>query len=190
MTPYIGFAGPKTAGKTTAARLLINKLRNDNITVAKFSLASPIRDMLATLLSRCLEEEEIEKYMHDQEYKEQPIPGLGVSYRRLATTLGTEWGRELIREDLWIKLAELSNAKMNTDVYICDDIRFIEERDFIKKNNGVVIYIQPVGFSGSTQAEHPSEQFNISLADIVITNKKRSPLELEEELLSVLKLKE
>ena len=71
MTPYIGFAGPKTAGKTTAARLLINKLRNDNITVAKFSLASPIRDMLATLLSRCLEEEEIEKYMHDQEYKEQ-----------------------------------------------------------------------------------------------------------------------
>lgn len=47
-------------------------------------------------------EEEFWEIAEDRVKKEQPIPQLGgKSFRRLAQTLGTEWGRNCVGDSIW-----------------------------------------------------------------------------------------
>ena len=68
--------------------------------------------MLEALLTECGLD-----YAHCFEpgLKEQPIPGLQRSYRELAQTLGTEWGRQLQGEDFWLRCAGLCTGLQHED---------------------------------------------------------------------------
>jgi len=60
------------------------------------------------------------------EAKEEPIALFGNKrYRQLAQTLGTEWGRKLIDDDLWVNLA-LNDVRRQVPLVI-DDVRFPNE---------------------------------------------------------------
>jgi len=71
------------------------------------------------------------------EYKEDVIEGIGKSPRQLMQTLGTEWGRQLIGEDVWVNIMrnriqreadELERKKdYNGLVVIIPDVRFDNE---------------------------------------------------------------
>ena len=127
----IGIAGPARSGKDTVAEIL----RADRwITLA---FADPLRRMLAAGFGA-------EALQQD---KEAPIPWVDRSYRELIQTLGTEWGRGLIREDLWIRLAERRIADMHQvsggelDVAITD-VRFENEAAWIRRSRGQVWHLR------------------------------------------------
>lgn len=64
--------------------------------------------------------------------------------RRLLQIEGTEQGRNLINEDIWINyfnnwITIFKNRGI--DNFICTDVRFKNEVEYIRKNGGILIYI-------------------------------------------------
>ncbi|MHC2250049.1 nucleoside/nucleotide kinase family protein [Bradyrhizobium elkanii] len=134
----VGLAGFAQSGKTTAALYLEKKYG-----IRRKHIAEPLRAMLAVLLqANGMSSAEITEYLEGGK-KEQVIPCLGVTSRYAQITIGTEWGRELISQDLWANtwgrgIAE-GESVMN------DSVRFPNEAAAIRKLGGVVIMIKRPG---------------------------------------------
>lgn len=103
-----------------------------------------------------------------------------VKDRKLLQWIGTDWGRETIRESLWIDLwksrAEMIKTKDPTVTLVSDDTRYDNEAEMIHSMGGVVIEITR---SDSTQhavggegiKNHKSESgISPHLIDYRITN--------------------
>jgi len=130
----VAFTGFKGSGKTTAAQHLkiAHKFKPINF-------KDPFIDMLRTL---GLTDDEIDGPM-----KELPSDTLcGATPRHAMQTLGVEWGRNLIHDDIWVRtwqrrVAEASIAGLNI---VTDDCRFRDEAQQINIFGGHVIKIQRV----------------------------------------------
>jgi hypothetical protein len=148
----VGIAGPARSGKDTLATMLILEAGEG----AHMSFASPIREFIANLLNVPLEA------LQDGPYKEEPLPELGgKSPRQLMQTLGTEWGREMVDPDLWIKVAEwklkaLQESMFPPKVVVFSDVRFENEAEMIRRLGGVIVHIRRPGVR--TVAAHVSEK--------------------------------
>ena len=158
----IGLTGPAGAGKDTVADML-----QSIHLMPRISFADPLYRALSAMLDIPV------STLRKRETKELPIEGLGVSPRFLLQTLGTEWAREVVAKDWWVKIAKLHIDKMappgfNRPVVITD-VRFQNEVDFVRAEGGVIVAIyrkaaQPV-------AKHASENPDIwSQADWEINN--------------------
>jgi hypothetical protein len=128
----IGFSGPAGAGKSTAAKHLVD---NCGFTLVKF--AGPLKAMLRAIIPGDDVNEWIEGSL-----KETVHPVLGQTPRHAMQTLGTEWGRNCMGQDFWVKLARESILSAGDDVVI-DDVRFQNEVDLIRSLGGKVIQIKP-----------------------------------------------
>lgn len=98
--------------------------------------------MLQVLLEHCLlPEEDVKRYF--QQSKEESIPLLNVSYRHLARTLGTEWGRQLVGETIWLDIMENKiKACASWPGGICiDDLRFPNELEMLQRNEFKIIQV-------------------------------------------------
>jgi hypothetical protein len=133
----IGFCGYAGAGKDTAAAA-IKRAANVSGVAQRFSFADPMRAMLAALgVSH--------EHMTDRALKEQPVPGLGRSYRQLAQTLGTEWGRVCHGEDFWVKALAARIDRSPCDLALIPDVRFPNEAAWLKSIGGVLIRVNRPG---------------------------------------------
>lgn len=118
------------SGKSTVAKIL-----RDTHGFHIVSFASPMKSMLALLLDTYgIREERLHYYATVA--KEEPIPEIGKSYRDLLRTLGTEWGREQVDPDLWVRAA-LRRAE-DTDLLVIDDVRMPNEYEAIMAVGGQV----------------------------------------------------
>lgn len=126
--PLIGIAGRGRAGKDTVANFIIAAIGG-----YRYSFADPIRAMLAPLGVDMSDP-------YWQARKEEPIPALGVSPRRMMQTLGTEWGRQLINPDLWLVMAH-QRLLRNGPGMVISDVRFENEAAWIRKHGGRIIHV-------------------------------------------------
>jgi len=121
---YIGVSGPARSGKDTFAEYLQDALydQRPHLGIAYAPLAWPIKEMVNSLLGICGA-----KPLRELQ-KEEVIPELGVSPRRLMQTLGTDWGREVLGDDVWLNIARSQIERYNDiDIAIIPDIRFENE---------------------------------------------------------------
>lgn len=149
----IGLTGLAGAGKDTVRQILENQHGFIGL-----GFADPIRNMLRTLLS---DNGISEAWMDDRELKEHPIPTLGKSYRELAQTLGTEWGRVVLGHDFWLRIAaaymlDVSGTTFGPLRFVIGDVRFQNEADWVRQRGGVIWHISRPGLSGVR--DHISEQ--------------------------------
>jgi hypothetical protein len=136
----VGLSGFAQSGKTTAALYLEKKYG-----IRRKHIAEPLRAMLAVLLTaNGMKADEITRYL-EGDLKEQVIPCLGVTSRYAQITIGTEWGRELISQDLWANTWERSIA--DGEWVMNDSVRFPNEAAAIRRRGGVVIMIKRPGTS-------------------------------------------
>lgn len=144
--PVVAFTGPLTCGKTTAAKVL----EREGFTRIRF--AGPLKAMLLAL---GLTREQV-----DGDLKETPSDLLcGKTPRFAMQRLGTEWGRELIGDDLWLRAFKHQVDTLPADVpVVVDDARFPNEFELIRRMGGKVVYIDR---DGCTTGEHASEQFDL-----------------------------
>lgn len=118
----------KRNGKSTIAEHLVSQYG-----YTKIALVDKLRDMLILLLDGYgVPASEIHRYINID--KEEIIPEVGASYRRLATTLGTEWGRDTINKNLWTNLTiyRIKKALEDGKHVVIDDLRFVSEFERLK----------------------------------------------------------
>lgn len=141
----IGLTGLAGSGKSTAAMHLVERHGFQRV-----RFAGPLKAMLAAL--GCTPAE------IDGDRKEMPCELLGGKTPRWAMqTLGTEWGRNLIASDLWIRAWQHAVAQVPAGVpIVVDDCRFANEAAAIQAAGGSIIRIVRPG-AGAGAAGHSSE---------------------------------
>jgi hypothetical protein len=161
----IGLCGAAGAGKNTVADMLFD------MGYTNFGFADPVYRAVAAVLGVS------EDSLRDRSTKERPIEWLGKSPRELLQTLGTEWGRDTIRDDIWIAIAMRQAAKIleyqkgNGGVCLTD-VRFANEAEAIKAAGGVVWMVTRSAACLSPEAAMHSSEAGIPghLIDDVIAN--------------------
>ena len=146
----IGLTGHKGSGKSSLAGYL-----SQDYDYEIFSFAEPIKNMLAGLYHDLgVDPDAIEEKLYGKS-KETPCPWLGGKTPRYAVqTLGTEWGRSLIWEDLWSQRLHTFIEFSEPDAKIViDDVRLPREMEIINNLDGMVVRVNRPGLVlGDTHA--------------------------------------
>ena len=141
----IGLAGYAQSGKDTVAKVLINKF---NFT--KIAFAEMIRESLIRLNPLVKDGVSLASLVGevgwDEAKQEEEV-------RRLLQVFGTEVGRSLLGDNVWVDLA-LKGMKPNVN-YVFTDVRFESEAEAIKKLGGEIWRVSREGV-GSVNG-HSSE---------------------------------
>lgn len=121
------------------------------------SFASPLLEMVETfLMHHGLNIEDIEHYCY--EAKETPIPGIGKSYRHLARTLGTEWGRNLVKETTWLDAFEQKFDRYSSKhPIVVDDMRFRNEAALLMSKKFLLVHVHRENNRSSLNDTHQSD---------------------------------
>lgn len=141
------------SGKSTAAHHLCLHYGYSVV-----SFASPLKSMIHTLLCEAgMSFEEATGHIWG-DLKETPIETLeGYSARYLMQTIGTEWGRETVYQNIWVDVAlgQINRILDTGGRVVIDDMRFENEVEMVQRNAGYTINIVRPG-TGVTEA-HSSE---------------------------------
>jgi hypothetical protein len=137
--PMIGLTGPAGAGKSQA----VAQYLEDEYSYTSMAFADPILHMIGELFSYA---GIAQAWATERELKEFPTE-LGFSYRHLAQTLGTEWGRNILGADLWLRTAEAAIRAHGLvgEPLVFADVRFANESAWIRARGGVVVRVQRPG---------------------------------------------
>jgi len=130
----IGLCSPAMfSGKTTAANYLCMQHG-----FTKLSFATTLKKMTETFLHQLgMSALEIADRTRGTR-KEQVIPEIGVSARRIMQSLGTEWGRQCIKDSLWVDITLHQAVRLMAlgHSVVVDDLRFPNEHDAIHAAGG------------------------------------------------------
>ena len=127
-TTLIALTGPAGAGKDAFAWRLVSTYG-----FARFAFADPVREAALTVMRAA----DIDHaYLTERHLKEQPLPGLGFSARRLLQVLGTECGRSL-DHDIWVRIMRLRlglhTAQPVHDRIVVTDVRYPNEARAVRE---------------------------------------------------------
>jgi len=173
----IALCGLAQSGKSTVAKWLEQEHGFERV-----RFADPLKAMIRTLLefspyAHKLDSSvgitEIDRWMEGDK-KEKMLRILqGKSVRYAMQTLGTEWAREIMGQDIWVDIFSaraVSLLKAGKNV-VCEDLRFPNEEETILKHRGFIYRIERPG--AGTPSEHVSETFtpkHLAVIDNVGTN--------------------
>ncbi len=156
----IGITGRAGAGKDTVANLLV-----EHHGFHRLAIADKIKDGCAAMFG-------IDRGLFDdRDKKEVVIDWLGKSPRQLAQLAGTEFGRAMIGNDVWLRVA--GHGLVDGVRYVMSDVRFENEADFIRANGGVVLHLVRPGTDAGTASTHSSEAgVAVKAGDLLVRNEK------------------
>lgn len=152
----IGIVGIAGSGKTLVAKHLVER---HGYTRMRF--ADPLKRMLRDGLG--LSDEEV-----DGDLKMTPNPVFsGKTPRYLMQTLGTEWGRKRVSNDIWVNIWK-RDAALAGPLVVVDDVRFPNEADAIRSLGGVIWRVYRPGL---VTGAHWSERAQAEITeDTLISN--------------------
>lgn len=140
---FLGIHGRKRVGKDTLSRLLV--LQHG---FAQVAFADPIREMLNSL--------GVPRYYTEE--KNVAIPGLGKTYTELCQTLGTDWGRLMVSDTIWIDIAKARAREAFVGSccgVVFSDVRYANEAEAVRSLGGKIIFLE--GSRGISVNDHTSE---------------------------------
>lgn len=151
----LAFSGKAHSGKDTLAKHIIQS----NPVLEPYSFADPIKDVCDMLFGWDMRHRE-------GELKEVVDPRIGVSPRHAYQTLGTEWGRNLINPNIWLKIADdhLNRILNSGKIMVLSDLRFINEVEWVMNNGGRIVSVTRPGYDGIGD-EHESEKYIDQIRD-------------------------
>lgn len=148
----IGLTGRAGCGKNTAAALLIDTA---GVNALALAFADPMRNMLQALMGAAGYHNP-QARLEERCLKEIVLEPFGCSPRRLMQTLGTEWGRQMIKPTLWVDLMRqrLERERHQWELILITDVRFDDEAQLIHTLGGEVWQIER---AADVVAAHSSE---------------------------------
>lgn len=158
----IGLTGRARSGKSTAAEHLVGTYLLEH-----YAFADPLRDGLMAIFN-------LDPTDFEGDRKEQPLAWLDRSPRQLMQSMGTEWARNTVHPDVWVKLGEQNLDYMSKALgavlgFVISDVRFENEAELIRRRGGTVIHISRSDAQGVNP--HISEAgIAVSQADLILRN--------------------
>ena len=148
----IGLCGPAGAGKNTVAEFLTD---SDGCTLVQMAFADPLYECVSTITGLPVAR------LKDRVVKEAVIPHLGKSPRQMLQSMGTEWGRGMVHDEIWIRIA-MEQASQHITVgrgVVITDVRFDNEAQAIIDAGGEVWRVTRPGWRclAEEAAAHQSE---------------------------------
>ena len=129
MKNIIGLYSPAAqSGKSTVAKFLAQECGYEVV-----PFAQTLKEMLIPML-KVLGYSDDEAYRLVRVDKQVVVPGAEVSVRHMLRTLGTEWGRQCIHPDIWLRCWQESIKPY--DLVVVDDVRFPNEADLVRNLGG------------------------------------------------------
>lgn len=178
--PILGIHGLIGSGKDTLADFITGWYK----TYTKHSFADPIRKACMLLFGFT------EQQMHDRILKERDDAYWGFSPRQAMQRLGTDYGRDLMRKDIWLLHAKrvIQQNYANGMKTILSDVRFENEAQLVRDHGGIIIHLrlpppvpldpERVGIQWVQPKPHESEQgIEVRAGDLIILNDKSRGLE-------------
>lgn len=185
----LGITGQARFGKDTLADFVRDFYKEysfnkpTHIHVHKFGLADALKKGAEGIFK--LEREELYGDMKDIEHQ-----FWGMTPREILQKLGTECIRNVFGQDFWIRRAELEMLTQFAHLYIIPDIRFINEAEWVRASNGLVVHIIKgpsinKSMLSDKDKKHKSENvLEIYKEDLTIENNKTfTELRLKVEIL-------
>jgi hypothetical protein len=169
----IGLTGKAGVGKSTIAYILA---REYGYVCVPF--AEPLKDMLRAI-----------GLTHDELYgdkKEVVNADYGVTPRHMMQTLGTEWGRNLIGQDVWVEAWKRSLYRRYSNANIVvDDVRFLNEVAAVRALGGKVVNLNGSPPLNDITNRHASESQDLPF-DLVVYREDLTPKQLTTHVLACL----
>jgi hypothetical protein len=125
----VGFAG---SGKGTVSDILVGQ------GFKKMAFADPVKDAVSAIFgwNRSLLEGDTKE---SRDFRETYDPFWDATPRKMLQLMGTEAGRNVFRDDIWIRSMEARMSQYK-DVVIAD-VRFSNEIQFIKSKGGFIVCV-------------------------------------------------
>lgn len=170
MKKLIGFTGYARSGKDTAAGFLCSELGYSRV-----AFADALREM--ALAVDCYVDMRPDFAVGEPKPRRlsELVDELGwesakkfPDVRRLLQRLGTEAGREILGDTVWIDLAVGKAAKITGPVVV-SDVRFPNEVDAIHANGGIVVRVERPGCEPALGHVSDAGQGELDV-DVTITN--------------------
>jgi hypothetical protein len=163
----LGLTGPAGCGKSTIASVF------QYCAWDRFAFADPLkRTLMGFFITNGHTQDNALALVTTQEGKLSRPPCLmGRTVREALQSLGTQWGRQCIAHNLWVKLMVQRIQATICDVVV-DDVRFDDEAQALRDLGGkiVLLHRQGEGLTGPS-AQHESERgIAPHLIDARITN--------------------
>jgi hypothetical protein len=147
----IGISGKRGVGKDTVAEILTREYG-----FKRLSFADPMKEV-ANMLFGFTEEQ----LWGPSEKREAIDPYWGFSPRRALQTMGTEWGRNCLDKDVWVKIGLQRAGRMIANGargVVIPDVRFPNEANLIKQHKGYLLRIERPAVAHDDEASrHESE---------------------------------
>lgn len=176
MTNIVGLTGLKGSGKDTAAKAL--KAGG----YEEVKMAAGLKGMIRSFLYyQGVDSLEVER-MIEGDLKEIPTEYLGgKTPREFMQLMGTEFGRDLIHEDLWVNAWKRRVAKV--DKVITTDIRFPNEAQALADAGGKLYRIER-DTDVNVYSLHESEKYIPTLPVAAIIDNHGTVDELHQEMIT------
>jgi len=149
----LGITGRAKSGKDVASAELIKGGWK------RVKMADPLKDMLRCFYKLAgLDEKTIERKI-EGDLKEEPCEILcGKTPRFAMQTLGTEWGREIIGNDVWANIGanKAQQELKNGFNVVVDDVRFDNEAAALRELGGTICQVNREG--SGIKGNHSSEK--------------------------------
>ena len=172
----IGLYGRQGVGKSYIAHHISTQSLVKTSAVRSF--ATPVKHMASV----------IEAFMTLHLDKNEPCPEFGFSKRQLYQVIGTEVGRHL-NPDVWLMAMQKQHAvlKNRCKYLLIDDVRFDNEANWIRENDGVLVKIEsPLGVTD----KHASEvDWKLWEPDMVYYNHRDSDESIDGFVESIMAIK-
>lgn len=145
MNHLIGLSGYAQSGKDTAAAVL------REVGYERIAFADILRSAVYALNPLMPNGERVQDVIDEMGWDEAKVNFTEI--RTLLQKMGTEVGRNLLGENIWVDaaLAGLDNSRK----YVITDCRFPNEANAIRERGGIVIRIARAGVTKAN--DHPSE---------------------------------
>lgn len=122
----IGIMGRAGVGKDTFATVLIQRAHNRNVHLQRKAFAAKLKQMLSVISD-------------GQVPDKNKVHWTGKTGRELMQTLGTDWGRNMVEDDIWINA--LMREYSENQNWVVTDLRFPNECAAVKEKGGIIIKV-------------------------------------------------
>lgn len=135
--PVVGITGRKQSGKNWFANVLADAFKEAGYATEQVSFATPIKQACNAIFGWDL------GMLEDERFKATTDTRFNITPRKAMQLLGTEFGREMVNDSIWVDIA-LQKVYANHragKITLITDVRFDNECELLTKTGGKLIKV-------------------------------------------------